>query len=171
MLHRKYQFYITVMSLLFMNNVLALELLSPAFKLGENIPKQYTCDGSNISPPLFWKDAPPNTKSFVLIMDDPDAPSGTWDHWIIYNIPANINALEENMQQLPLGAVAGKNSWGHLKYGGPCPPDREHRYFFKLYAIDTTLSNNLSGKQEIENAIKDHTVASTELMTKYQRSK
>lgn len=169
------KFYLIVagiINLMWMGNVMALELLSPAFKQGDKIPQQYTCDGKNISPPLYWKDVPAGTQSFILIMDDPDAPAGTWDHWIILNIPANITSLNEDLQSLPAGSFGGKNSWSKSNYGGPCPPDREHRYFFKLYAIDTILPI-IEGmtKQQAESAIKGHVLASTELVAKYQRPK
>ncbi len=163
---------LVILNYFWMESAMALELFSPAFKQGQNVPKQYTCDGKDISPPLFWKDAPANTKSFVLIMDDPDAPAGTWDHWILYNIPASTTLLAENNQNMPEGTLTGKNSWNRLTYNGPCPPDREHRYFFKLYAIDTTLPiNNGMTKKEVESAINGHVVASSELMAKYQRSR
>jgi Raf kinase inhibitor-like YbhB/YbcL family protein len=158
--------------LLFTGNAMAFELTS-IFKNGEKIPKLYTCDGKDISPPLSWQDAPVETKSFVLIMDDPDAPAGTWDHWIVYNIPANTQALEENLQTLPAGAMHGKNSWNKFTYGGPCPPaNSEHRYFFKLYAIDTLLPSTVGlTKQEVEKAMLGHVITSTELVGKYQREK
>lgn len=170
MVRIKYSFVMVI--LLGINNVMAFELTSPQFKQGNKIPQQYTCDGKNISPPLSWKEAPAGTKSFVLIMDDPDAISGTWDHWIVYNIPATTTALQENLRSLPEGASMGKNSWSQLAYGGPCPPDKEHRYFFKLYAVNILLPNNDSlDKAQVMAALKDHVLASTELMTKYQRAK
>lgn len=162
----------TVSLLIFfpMDNIMALELLSPTFKQGETIPLTYTCDGKNISPPLLWRDVPAGTKSLVLIVDDPDAPAGTWDHWLVYNIPANLVSLPEAIKQLPEGALPGKNSWNKLDYGGPCPPDREHRYFFKLYALDTVLPNKAGmTKKEIENAMNGHVITSSELITKYKR--
>src|SRR3990167_524972 len=136
---------------------MTLTLKSAAFTEGNSIPSTYTCDGEDLSPPLNWQGEPANTKSFVLIVDDPDAPMGTWDHWLIYNIPPAIHELSENLTSLPTGAHEGKNSWGNIGYGGPCPPDREHRYFFKLYALDfmLTLTPNAT-KSQIESAIQGH---------------
>lgn len=172
MIQRKRCFYTALLLTMGITNTMALEISSSAFNHGGNIPKIYTCDGQNISPPLAWKDIPSNTQSFVLIMDDPDAPGGTWNHWIIYNIPSKVNGLQEGVAKLPEGALLGKNSWNKSTYGGPCPPDREHRYFFKLYALDTVLPNQSSlDSKQIEQALKDHVLASTELMAKYQRSK
>lgn len=146
--------------------------LSSVFKQGEAIPSKYTCDGSNISPPLTWKDVPSGTRSLVLIMDDPDAPHGVWDHWILFNIPTNVDMLAENTQELPTGTQQGKTSWDTLGYGGPCPPDREHRYFFKLYALDKVLSLSPGAtKSEIDTAMKGHILGTAELMGKYKRTK
>jgi len=115
-----------------------LQIESGAFKEGEMIPAKYTCDGTDISPPLFWNNAPPATKSFVLICDDPDAPAGTWVHWVVYNISAKVTQLPEGVFVKKLGAEEGINSWGSSRrgYGGPCPPSGTHRYYFKLYALD-----------------------------------
>lgn len=130
---------------------MALIIKSKDFNNGELIPARFTCDGKDISPNLEWDNVPASTKSFVLIMDDPDAPMGTWDHWILFNIPANIDKLESNIKQLPQGMKVGKNTWGRNDYGGPCPPDREHRYFFKLYALDSMLDlEDGITKQELE---------------------
>lgn len=162
---------IFLLALLEGESVMAFELMSPSFTQGGKIPSQFTCDGSNISPALIWKDLPKGTQSLVLIMDDPDAPVGTWDHWILYNIPPSTTTLSENLQTAPQGSEYGKNSWNQLGYGGPCPPDREHRYFFKLYALDTTLSSH-SGltKKEIEKKMIGHILATVELMGRYQRN-
>lgn len=170
MILRKLFFIIGLILLFGIKNTMALELFSTKFNQGQSIPKVYTCDGSNISPPLSWKDIPAGTKSLVLIMEDPDAPSGTWDHWVLYNIPPTTTSLEENLTTLPAGALQGKNSWNHTSYGGPCPPDAEHRYFFKLYAVNKVLPNQGGlSKQAIEQALKDHVLASAELMARYQR--
>lgn len=151
---------------------MGFELGSPMIQQGGKIPEKYTCDGNDRSPPLVWKDAPSNTKSFVLIMEDPDAPAGTWDHWLLFNIPTQISQLEEDLRELPAGALQGKNSWSTLKYGGPCPPDREHRYFFKLYALDKTLSLSAgSSKAEIEKAMQGHILGTAELIGKYERKR
>lgn len=152
-------------------NIMALELQSTAFQQSGNIPPIYTCDGRDVSPPISWLDVPKGTKSLILIMDDPDAPMGTWDHWLIYNIPPSVASLNENLNTLPTGASFGKNSWNKENYGGPCPPNGEHRYFFKLYAIDTILTESGMTKAQIEQAIKGHVLAQAELVAKYQRPK
>lgn len=145
-------------------------LSSPALTQGKSIPAEYTCDGLDISPPLEWNNTPKGTKSFVLIMDDPDAPVGMWDHWLIFNIPVNTMRLEKDLQFLPKGAKFGKNSWKRCDYGGPCPPDREHRYFFKIYALDTELAlEEGASKQEIESAMRGHILAEAQLMARYDR--
>jgi Raf kinase inhibitor-like YbhB/YbcL family protein len=160
------------LGIIFGENAMAFQLSSNAFKQGETIPQQYTCDGLNISPELIWKDAPEGTKSFVLVMEDPDAPAGIWDHWIVFNIPANVTQLAENVKQLPEGALDGANSWNKTGYGGPCPPDREHRYFFKLYALNVLLPFDASvPKQQILNMMKRHILATAELEGRYQRVK
>jgi Raf kinase inhibitor-like YbhB/YbcL family protein len=150
---------------------LAFTLFSSAFKSGEFTPPKYTCQGTDFSPPLQWSDSPKNTQSFALILDDPDAPNGVWDHWILFNIPANVNQLAENLKKLPSGTLEGKNSWGNVDYRGPCPPaQQEHRYFFKLYALDSTLSLPAAvTKSQLESAMKNHVLGHTELMTKYKR--
>src|SRR5207248_6983226 len=142
--HRNY-FWLIIISLLLLNsNVMAqgkkpMKLISTEFSEGKEIPIKYTCDGEDIAPPLSWTNEPKETKSFVLIMNDPDAPVGNWDRWIVYNIPAETHVLASNTS-LPKGTLEGLNSWGKSQYGGPCPPDRRHRYFFKLYALDITLN-------------------------------
>lgn len=146
------------------------ELHSSAFKHGEAIPRRYTCDGEDISPPLAWSGAPTGTRSFVLICDDPDAPVGVWDHWILFNIPATVNALPEGVAERTDGSLYGKNSWRRLDYGGPCPPSGVHRYFFKLYALDTELSLKAgASKREVERAMQGHILAQAELMGTYTR--
>ena len=144
-------------------------LKSPAFKLNTMIPTLYTCDGSNISPPLIWQDAPPNTQSFVLIVEDPDSPTGSWTHWVLYNISPNLTKLDAR-SPVPAGASIGKNSWGTLSYRGPCPPIRAHRYVFKLYALDTRLSlEDAPIKDAVLKAMRSHVIGSTELIGLYQR--
>ena len=115
-----------------------MKLASSVFQNEEDIPARYTCDGKSVSPPLEWS-KPNYVGTFVLIMDDPDAPLGTWDHWIIFNLPSNLTSLPEGIKNFPSGTKFGKNSWGKTEYGGPCPPDRQHRYFFKLYALSHRL--------------------------------
>lgn len=151
---------------------MALILKCAAFANNNPIPTKYTCDGADISPPLSWQGAPANTKSFVLIFDDPDAPRGTWDHWLLYNIPATTHTLVENITTLPEGTLVGKNSWGNTTYGGPCPPDREHRYFFKLFALDTYLTLAAGAtKPQIESAMQKHLLATATLIGTYNRIK
>ena len=154
-----------------------MKLSSPAFKHGENIPKKYTCDGENISPPLQIEDVPKNAKSLVLFVDDPDIPQvakekfniQVWDHWVMFNLPPNLNEIKEH--EIPKG-VTGKNTRGNLSYGGPCPPDREHRYFFKLYALDCMLPLPQGAtKAEVGEAMKDHILEKTELIGLYEREK
>jgi len=147
-----------------------MKLTSPVFNHQQSISTRYTCDGINISPPLNWSEVPTKTNSLVLIMDDPDAPSGTWDHWIVFNLPINMSSLPEGIKQFPIGTKFGKNSWGKTEYGGPCPPDKQHRYFFKLYALNTvlTLANGAS-KEQIQHAMKDYIIKKTELIGLYAR--
>ncbi len=148
-------------------------LTSPAFDHGKPIPRKYTCKGKDISPPLEWKNPPEGTRSFALIVDDPDAPMGTWDHWVLYNIPAEKRSLPEGMptdSKLPDGSRNGKNSWHRLGYGGPCPPSGTHRYFFRLYALDTTLDlPSGAGKKEVLRAMEGHVLAQAELMGTYSK--
>lgn len=150
---------------------MALSIESPAFQYGNKIPAKYTCDGENISPPLNWKGIPKNTQSLVMIMDDPDAPGGTWDHWILFNLPPDLTNLPENIKNLPSGTFIGTNSWHKTNYGGPCPPAKQvHRYYFKLYALDTILNlNNGAKKTELVDAMKNHILASDGWMGKYAR--
>ena len=153
---------------------LPFELISTAFEQGEPIPAKYSCDGEDISPSLAWGDPPQGTQSLVLIMDDPDAPGGTWDHWIVFNIPAEIRELPEampaGMKFDDVAATFGKNSWGRSDYGGPCPPGGTHRYFFKLYALDTTLSLDESAdKKQVLAAMEGLVLAEAELMGTYNR--
>ena len=146
-----------------------MEILSNVFKNSQIIPRRYTCDGKNFSPPLRFLDISKNAKSLALIMDDPDAPVGLWVHWLIWNIAPNVNAINEN--QAPEKAVVGRNTSGTNKYTGPCPPDREHRYFFKLYALDITLDLPASAdKNQLENAIQGHIIEEAELIGRYNRT-
>ena len=150
--------------------VMNLEITSPAFVHEEGIPELYTCKGRDISPPLQWGEPPEGTQSLVLIMDDPDAPVGTWDHWLVFNLPPNLRQLPEDAVSLPQGALTGRNSWGRNDYGGPCPPGgARHRYFFKLYALDTQLDLQ-SGvkKNQLEQAMQTHILAQGELIGIYK---
>lgn len=150
-----------------------MTLMSSAFTHGAMIPRDYTCDGKDISPPLSWDKPPEKTQSFALIMDDPDAPIGTWVHWVIYNIPATARGLAEGVSRnadLPDGSRQGRNSWRRIGYGGPCPPSGTHRYFFKLYALDLvfTLASGAT-KDELLKAMEGHILAQAELMGRYSR--
>lgn len=144
-----------------------MQLTSTAFENNGQIPPQYTCDGDNINPPLQISDVPEQAQSLALIMDDPDAPVGTWDHWVIFNISPQTENIDENSE--PNG-TPGQGTRGNTKYSGPCPPDGEHRYIFKLYAIDTQLDLNKGvSKQQVEDAMKDHIIDQTKLIGKYTR--
>jgi Raf kinase inhibitor-like YbhB/YbcL family protein len=156
---------------------MALMLTSPAFANNGAIPKQYTCEGTDISPPLRWSGAPQGTKSFALIIDDPDAPDPrapkiTWVHWVVYNIPADANGLAEGAAKSgpPAGAQLGLNDWKRADYGGPCPPIGRHRYFHKLYALDTVLPDlGHPTKARLLDAIKGHVAAEAQLIGTYQK--
>ena len=145
-----------------------LEVESQAFREGDYIPQKYTCDGDNISPPLRWTGVPIGTNSFALIVDDPDAPLGTWVHWLIYDIPASESALPEAVQGL---AVEGQNDFLRIGFGGPCPPTgKPHRYYFRLYAMDLKLDLPAGiGRDELEKAMQGHVLAEGELMGRYNR--
>ena len=150
-----------------------INLKSSAFKDGEFIPKKYTCDGANVSPPLEWSGIPETAKSIALIYDDPDAPVGTWVHWVIFNIPASVNKLSENIpfdKVLEDGAVQGKNDFRKIGYGGPCPPGGIHRYFFRIYALDKKLVLNPGAtKGELLHAMEGYMLAEGKLMGRYSR--
>ena len=158
---------------------MTFKLTSPAFAANGAIPAKFTCEGADLSPPLEWSGAPGGTKSFALIVDDPDAPDPArpqrvYVHWVIYNIPASSTNLPENAAKggLPSRALQGSNDWGKQTYGGPCPPVGRHRYFFKLYALDTELkglSNPTKG--QLEKAMQGHIVGNAELIGTYQKQK
>lgn len=149
------------------------KLSSPAFADGQMIPPKYTADGEDISPPLVWEGLPQETKSLVLICDDPDAPVGTWVHWLIWNIPGEAVCLPENVpddRQLAEGARQGVNDFGRIGYGGPAPPSGTHRYFFRLYALDTLLDLPAGSlRASLEKAMKGHILAQAQLIGKYSR--
>jgi Raf kinase inhibitor-like YbhB/YbcL family protein len=143
-----------------------MKLTSPAFTQRGMIPRQYSRDGGDKSPPLRIEDVPEGTKSLVLIMDDPDAPSRTYNHWILFNISPATQEIRENAP--PVMATQGRNDWGEVGYGGPQPPSGEHRYFFRLYALDTVLSLSHGAKRpEVDQAMADHILDETELMGRY----
>lgn len=148
-----------------------MKLTSPAFSHNNPIPAQYTCEGADISPPLQWSNVPQNTKSFALIVDDPDAPSKVWVHWVLYNIPANIDTIAENMPASSF--TQGSTDFnGAQHYGGPCPPSGNHRYHFTLYALDTMLDLPAGAtKRQLLTAIKGHILAETTLIGTYQHKK
>jgi Raf kinase inhibitor-like YbhB/YbcL family protein len=154
---------------------MSLTLTSTAFTNGSEIPAKYTCEGQDISPPLAWSGVPAAAKSLVLIVDDPDAPDPaapkmTYVHWVLYNIPANTTSLAEDVGQLPAGTLAGLNDWRRADYGGPCPPIGRHRYFHKLYALDTTLPDlHNPTKAALEAKMKGHVIAQAELLGTYQK--
>jgi Raf kinase inhibitor-like YbhB/YbcL family protein len=153
---------------------MAFEIKSPGFNQGRAIPKKYTCEGPDVSPQLIWTDPPVGTKSFVLIVDDPDAPKGVWVHWVVYDLPAEARQLPEgvpNQETLSDGSKQGINDFKRIGYGGPCPPPgRLHRYFFKLYAVDKTSGLPLKAtKRLVLDAIQGHTLAEAQLMGTYKR--
>jgi Raf kinase inhibitor-like YbhB/YbcL family protein len=143
-------------------------LASTSFDGSATIPQKYTCDGNNISPQLQWSGAPANTKSFTLIMDDPDAPAGTFTHWVAFDIPANQANIAEGAKSV---GKSGKNSAGQNGYTGPCPPSGTHRYYFTLYALDVASLGLSEGaaRDQVETAAKAHTLAVTQLMGRYAR--
>jgi len=154
---------------------MSLELTSAAFVNEQSIPAKYSCIGENISPALAWNEPPAGTQSFALIMDDPDAPAGTWVHWVLFNIPADTRSLPENLPVTgknvdPNAIFVGNNSSGNTGYDGPCPPSGTHRYYFKLYALDTTISL-LPGatKEEVLMVMEGHILAQTELMGTFSK--
>jgi Raf kinase inhibitor-like YbhB/YbcL family protein len=156
--------------------LMTFEIRSSAFSHGGKIPRQYTCEGPDKSPPLEWSGAPDGTKSFALIVDDPDAPDPAkpqrvYVHWVVYNIPADSHGFGENASEdgLPGGAQVGNNDWGKAQYGGPCPPIGRHRYFFKLYALDTSLSLSSPSKQELLDAMDGHILGDASVMGTYQK--
>ena len=145
-----------------------LSISSPAFAHTASIPERYTCDGRDISPPLLIEAVPGGAKSLALIVDDPDAPLGTWVHWLVWNIPPQTREVRES--SLPAGAVQGLNSWRRNSYGGPCPPSGTHRYFFRLYALDSQLKlAPATTKAGLEHAMQGHIIAQGELMGTFRR--
>ena len=150
-----------------------IKLTSLAFKEGDFIPKKYTCDGENVSPPLEWSGIPVTTKSIALICDDPDAPMGTWVHWVVFNIPANVTKLKEKISShkvLEDGAAQGNNDFRKIGYGGPCPPSGIHRYFFKIYALDKRIGLTPGAtKDELIKEMEGHVLSEGKLMGKYSK--
>jgi Raf kinase inhibitor-like YbhB/YbcL family protein len=153
---------------------MSIQLSSPAFQEGETIPRQYTGDGKDTSPPLRWGEPPEGTRSFALVCDDPDAPRGTWTHWLLFNLPPDRRELPEGVpakETLDGGASQGKNDFGNIGYGGPAPPaGKPHRYYFRLYALDTQLDLPAgASRQQLLAAMKGHILAEGQLMGRYGR--
>lgn len=148
-------------------------ITSSSFTNNQEIPSKFTCDAENISPDLNWQNYPSKTKSFILIIDDPDAPHGTWDHFVAFNIPTSIDKLKASeLNTLNNQAKIAKNSWGQNNYGGPCPPSGSHRYFFKIYALDKMLNLTKDAtKPDVLKAAQDHILAEAVLMGRYQRKR
>lgn len=150
-----------------------IKVTSSAFAEGGMIPKQYTCDGKDVSPPLAWDGVPATAKTIAIICDDPDAPMGTWVHWVLFNLPASTKELTENVptkKVLPNGAKQGTNDFGRIGYGGPCPPGGTHRYYFKVYALDCELKLDAGAtKAQLLKAMEGHVLAEGQLMGKYKR--
>jgi Raf kinase inhibitor-like YbhB/YbcL family protein len=152
-----------------------MKIQSSAFSAAQSIPRQFTCEGADRSPALNWSDAPTAAKSFAVIADDPDAPAGTWVHWVIFNLPPAATSLPEGVptSDSAAGGMQGRNDFGKIGYGGPCPPPgKPHRYFFKLYALDSTLPLKAGArKQDVERAMQGHILGQAELMGTYQRQR
>ena len=158
---------------------MSLSLRSPKFASQTEIPADYTCEGRDVSPPLAWSGEPAGTKSFALVVDDPDAPDPkapkmTWVHWVVFNMPTAVTALEEGASKkgMPQGTRQGLNDWKRPDYGGPCPPIGRHRYFFKLYALDTVLPDlGKPAKADLLKAMEGHVVGTAELIGTYEKGK
>ena len=153
---------------------MTFSISSPSFQNGKDIPKKFTCDGDDVSPALSWTDPPSGSKSFALIADDPDAPRGTWTHWVLFDLPSATTSLPEGIPkiaELPNGARQGVNDFPKIGYGGPCPPPGQpNRYFFKLYALDNQLNLKPgASKQEVERSMQNHILGKAELVGKYGR--
>jgi len=153
---------------------MAFELTSSAFEAEETIPDRYTCEGADVSPPLSWRDAPGGTESFALLCEDPDAPGGTFTHWLLYGIPSTKDGLPEGVENDPhlsWGAAQGRNDFGNIGYGGPCPPmGSAHRYYFRLYALDEALDLPPgASRHQLLSRVEDHALARTGLMGRYGR--
>ena len=149
---------------------MTLQITSTAFRNGETIPKPHTGDRKNVSPPLQWSEPPAGTNCFALICEDPDAPRGTWTHWVVFNLPADSRGFDEGAR-VSGGAIEGKNDFGKTGYGGPAPPPgKPHRYYFRIYALDTVLNlKEGATKQQVDAAMKGHVLGKGELMGKYSR--
>lgn len=157
------------------DNKMSIKITSSAFKRESMIPARFTCDGEDISPPLQWENLPQGTQTLAIIADDPDAPMGTFVHWVLYNLPADVNELAEAVparEMLENGAIQGKTDFGRVGYGGPCPPSGTHRYFFKIYALDKKVDIvGNADKSRLIIAMQGHILGQGELMGKYKRQK
>ncbi len=157
---------------------MALSITTPAFQSMGPVPSRHTCDGEDLAPALAWTNAPEGTRSFVLIVDDPDAPDPaapkrTYVHWVLYDIPASASELPEGVtaERLPAGTREGVNDWKRTGYGGPCPPVGRHRYFFKLFALDSTLGDlGTATKADVQTAMASHVIETAELVGTYERA-
>ncbi len=154
---------------------MGINIESSSFQEGGMIPSKYTCDGADVSPALSWSNIPDGTKSIAIISDDPDAPMGTWVHWVLYDLPLDITNLPENTpdeKTLNNGAKQGTNDFGRIGYGGPCPPGGTHRYYFKIYALDATLELKPGAtKSQLLSAMKGRVLSEGQLMGKYKRNR
>lgn len=148
---------------------------SDSFEEGGSIPPRHTCDGADVSPPLEWSGAPDSTAAYVLVSDDPDAPVGTWVHWLLYDLPAAMTSVPEGVpasDTLAGGGTHGRNSWGRIGYGGPCPPSGTHRYFFRVYALDRPLGLRPGAtRAEVDAAMRGRVIAEGSLMGRYRRAR
>ncbi len=163
--------YFLSLLILFQGEAWAMKFTSKDFVNEGPIPQIFTCEGEDISPELNWSDVPAKAQSLVMICDDPDAPMGVWDHWLVFNLPPISTGLKKAIteKEYPAGTGLGRNSWGRNNYGGPCPPSNVHRYYFRLYALDTKLDlANGATKPQILKAMEGHILAQAELMGKYQ---
>jgi len=156
------------------DQAMSLTISSPSFSNGGDIAKQFTCDSADVSPQLSWTEPPVGTKSFALLVDDPDAPVGNWNHWAMWNMPPTLRSVPEAVAKtahLPDGSVQGQNDFRKPGYNGPCPPSgKAHRYYFKLFALDTSLDlKPTAGKHQLEAAMKGHILAQAEWMGRYRR--
>ncbi len=168
---KKYDVFLGIIlcTLSLRNFAMSLTLASPDFSNNSLLPMQYTCNGAGVSPVLVWQDPPANTQSYVVIVDDPDAPGGLWVHWVLFNIPRGIRQLDV-ATGTPTGAISGRNSWGVAGYGAPCPPSGTHRYFFKLYALDTPLAlDETANEQDVVKAMQHHIIEQSELIGLYTK--
>ncbi len=158
-----------MMARMAMGTIVALGLSSPSFDAGRPIPRRFTCEGANVAPELSWEGSPPGTRSFALVVEDPDAPGGTFIHWVVYDLPADARALREGT--LPAGARQGRNDFGKTRYGGPCPPPGPaHRYHFRLYALDRTLDVAAGATaDELRRAMSGHVLAEGQLIGTFGR--